>query len=275
MMVVAAALGWSSSGFFAKANIFDGWAGGPLAFWRSLFASLAILPFVRRPQWSWWLVPMGVCFVAMIWTFLTAMVEGSSATAIWLQSTAPMWVLIFGVSFFGETFHRRDVGLILLGMAGVLTIACFELRGERPMVVFYGLASGVCYAIVVICMRQLRGMDAAWLSGLNHLITAITLGVLLYFTQELRWPQGWQWGVLMAFGGLQIGLPYVLFARSLRDISGHEAGGIGLIEPVLVPVWTWLAWNERIPPHVIAGAALIFVGLLWRYAGRQAIAVKN
>jgi drug/metabolite transporter (DMT)-like permease len=266
-MIVAAALGWSSSGFFAKANIFDGWSGGPLAFWRSVFASLAILPFVRKPQWSWWLVPMGICFVIMIWTFLTAMVEGSSATAIWLQSTAPMWVLIFGVTFFGESFHRRDVGLIVLGMAGVLTIVIFELQGEKPIVVVYGLASGVFYAAVVLCLRRLRGMDAAWLSGLNHLITAIALGTLIYCTGEMRWPQGVQWLYLMAFGGLQIGVPYVLFARALRDISGHEAGGIGLIEPVLVPVWTWLARGEQIPPHVIAGAMLIFVGLAWRYAG--------
>jgi drug/metabolite transporter (DMT)-like permease len=118
-------------------------------------------------------------------------------------------------------------------------------------------------------LRQLRGMDAAWLSGLNHLITAIALGAMLVLTDELRWPQGLQWVYLMAFGGLQIGVPYVLFARALRDISGHEAGGIGLIEPVLVPVWTWLAWGEQIPPHVMAGAALIFVGLAWRYLAKE------
>ena len=40
---------------------------------------------------------------------------------------------------------------------------------------------------------------------------------------------------LLAFGVIQMALPYVLFARGLREIGTAEAGLIGLIEPILEP----------------------------------------
>ncbi len=274
MLVLASALLWSTSGFFGKSTHFDGWPGGLLAFWRAIFASAVIIPLVRKPAWSWWLVPMVICFVLMIWTYLTAMVNGLAATAIWLQSIAPVWVLVVGVLFCGEVFHRRDAILVFFGLAGVCVIVFFELAGadstpQTRFAVACALASSGCYAAVVICLRRLRHMDSAWLAAVNHGTSVLFLLPYLYFYGAALWPQGIQWLYLAAFGALQIGLPYLMFARSLRDISGHEAGGIGLIEPVLVPVWAWLARGEQITPHVLAGAALIFVGLAWRYLGTK------
>jgi drug/metabolite transporter (DMT)-like permease len=65
----------------------------------------------------------------------------------------------------------------------------------------------------------------------------------------------------------QMGLPYILFARGLQRIPGHEATGLNLIEPILVPLWTYLAWNERPAWWTIAGGALILTGLAVRYIG--------
>ena len=57
LMVAAAAVLWSTSGFFAKAPLFEDRPGPLLAFWRAVFASVLLMPQVRRPQWSWRLVP--------------------------------------------------------------------------------------------------------------------------------------------------------------------------------------------------------------------------
>lgn len=264
MIFVAATL-WSLSGFFAKATIFEGWSGGQLAFWRAVFASVMLFPFVRRPAWSPWLIPMVFCFAAMNWTYLTAMKQGLAATAIWLQMTAPLWVLLVGVFIFHEAFHRRDALLIGFGVAGIVLILTFELRGQNPGGVVYALSSGVCYAAVVICLRQLRGMDPVWMAALNLSVTALCMLPYAYWSPQL--PAGQQWAFLAAFGILQMGIPYVLFAYALRSLTGHEAGGIGLIEPVLVPVWTYIAWGERVTWPIIFGASLIFVGLVLRYLG--------
>ena len=80
--------------------------------------------------------------------------------------------------------------------------------------------------------------------------------------------------MLTAFGVLQMGVPYVLFSRALRTIPSHEASCIGLLEPVVLPLWVFVAWSQTPtyqPPAVwtLVGAGLILVGLLFRFSGRD------
>jgi drug/metabolite transporter, DME family len=60
LQIMAAALLWSTSGFFAKAPSVEEWPGPVLAFWRAVFASVLLVPQVRNPRWSWGLVPLVV-----------------------------------------------------------------------------------------------------------------------------------------------------------------------------------------------------------------------
>jgi drug/metabolite transporter (DMT)-like permease len=53
----------------------------------------------------------------------------------------------------------------------------------------------------------------------------------------------------------------------LQRIPGHEATGIGLIEPLLVPLWVYLAWGDRPAWWTLVGGALILIGLSIRYLG--------
>jgi drug/metabolite transporter (DMT)-like permease len=133
------------------------------------------------------------------------------------------------------------------------------------------LLSGVFYGGVVLSLRQLRDQDAAFLIAVNHMVA--TVAFLPFVAANLQyWPQGKQWLLLAGFGMLQMGLPYVLFARGLKTTPGHEASGIGLLEPVLLPVWIYVAWHNA--PNYIAprwwtlvGGSLILIGLAWRYLG--------
>jgi drug/metabolite transporter (DMT)-like permease len=74
-----------------------------------------------------------------------------------------------------------------------------------------------------------------------------------------------QWLLLAGFGIAQMAVPYVLFAKSLKRIAGHEATGIGLVEPLLVPLWAYLAWGDRPAWWTMAGGGLILAGLAIRY----------
>ena len=262
-LVLAAAVMWSTSGFFVKAPYFAGWPGPTLAFWRAVFACLVLWPLVRQPRWSWRLLPMTVLFAGMNYTYLTAMVEGSAANAIWLQCTAPVWVLLVGVLMFGERAVGRDWLMVGFAAAGVGLILVFELRGADWDAVVWGLASSFFYAGVVLSLRQLRSFDSVWLAALNHLVTAIVLAPLALAGSQF--PSGIQWLFLAGLGVVQMAVPYVLFARALQRIPGHEATGIGLVEPLLVPVWVYLAWGDEPAWWTIVGGAFILVGLAIRY----------
>jgi len=273
--VLLAATLWSTSGFFAQAPYFESWPvehrGVMLAFWRAVVATCLLAPLVRRVSWSWIMPLMLASFAAMNYTFLSALTLTSAANAIWLQFISPVWVFVIGVFFLGESRHPRDWMLITLAGSGVLFIIGFESQGEAIAGVIHGLLSGVTLAGVILCLRQLREHDTAWLIVLNHAVCAVLF--LPYVAAVGVWPEGVQWPLLIGFGAVQMGIPYVLFARGLRSLSGHEASGIGLIEPILVPLWVFLAWRHSesyAPPAwwTFVGGGLILTGLLLRYGPR-------
>ena len=241
-----------------------------LAFWRALFAALVLVVMVRRVQWTWKFIPMMIIFAFMNWTYLSGMVYCESTLAIWLQYTAPAWVFLISWVSFREQPTWRDWLLLVFATIGVAVILQAELFGASPVGVRYGLASGVCFAGVVVTLRWLKEYDAAWLVFLNHSFTAVVLTPVLL--SHGVYPSGSQWVYLACFGMLQIGIPYLLFARAVHSISSHEASGLTLLEPLLVPVWVFLAWShspEYEPPAwtTIIGGALILSGLAIRYIG--------
>lgn len=271
LLILAAALLWSSSALFAKAPLFDDWPldsrGMVLAFWRALFAGVLLVPAVRQPSFRLPMLPMVVCFAAMNATYLTAMTLTTAANAIWLQSTAPLWIFLAGAVLGTEAFNRRDLVPLACGGVGVALILSFEIHGQAGAGIVCGLASGLCYAGVVLSMRRLRAENSAWLVALNHLFAAAAL--FSYVLYCGIWPSPRQLIVLAAFGLFQMGLPYFLFARGLRSVTSQEASLITLLEPVLVPVWAFLAWGERPDSWTLAGAGLILAGLIVRYGRRE------
>ena len=119
LLILVAAVMWSTSGFFAKSPFFMDWplqldgmpVRGPLlAFWRSVFATIVLLPFVRRPRWTPKLIPMVLAYAVMNYTFLNAMTLTTEANAIWLQHTAPVWVshIALGPDFFDPATADLD-----------------------------------------------------------------------------------------------------------------------------------------------------------------------
>jgi drug/metabolite transporter (DMT)-like permease len=222
------------------------------------------------------MIPMTTCFVAMNWTFLSAIVTGSPANTIWLQNLAPAWVMLAAVAFLRETTTLRDWVMLSTCIFGVLFILVMEaMHGHnsaehRWWSPYLAVASGILYAGVILCIRALRNHDSAWLIALNHLVTAIAMFPLIWMSGAAV-PSGALWGILAGIGIIQMGLPYLLFARGLQNTPSHIASLITLLEPVLLPIWVHLTRsgdpNYQAPGWwTWVGAACILVGLTIRYA---------
>ncbi len=270
LLVLLVALLWSTSGLFVKAPIFDSWPadvrGLLLAFWRAAFAAILLTPMIRRPRFQWKLIPLAGCFAGMNVTYLTAMTLTTAANAIWLQNIAPWWVFLFSVVLLHEPIVRRDLIPLVFGLLGVGTILWFELTGvESPQVtgLACGVVSGVFYAGVVVCMRLLSSENSPWLVAFCHWVAAAVLLPVVLRTGI--WPTPTQLLVLAGFGTFQMALPYILLIRALRAINSQEAVAIGLVEPVMVPLWVLLVWHEVPAWWTAVGGGLILAGLVLRY----------
>ncbi len=288
LAVIGAALLWSSSGLFAKSAFFADWPessrGLLLAAWGALFAGLVLLPWVRRPRWHPLLVPLVAVFALMSGSYLSAVVLTTAANAIWLQATSPWWVLIFTLLLFRTGPNPREwIPLIFAGLGVGLILTCelgpwtagwtTLIRPYGRLGVLLGLASGAFFGATAMLMRGLRSEDGAWLVVVPHLATAVLLAP--WAVWQGVWPTGWQWLVLAAFGTFQMAIPYRLFTWGLRSVSAQEALLLGLLEPVLMPLWVYLAGQETPAWWTLLGAGLILIGLVCRYGLLEMLQKNN
>lgn len=267
LFVLAAATLWSLGGVFAK---YLGLDGLTVACYRSLFAGLVLLPFVpaARRVFRPALLPLGLAFGVMTGFYLSAMMATTAANAIFLQCTATIWTIPLSVLLLGEPPDRRSVFGIGLAAVGIVSIVFYGYDG-RPNEgwgIACGLASGFGYAGVVVGLRGFRDLDPIWLSAVNNLAAAVTLGLWIVVTRgTIVVPPPNSLLLLVAFGTIQMAIPYVLFSRGLQDIGAPEAGLLGLLEPVLAPVWVFLVIGERPAYPTLIGGLFLLAGVACRY----------
>jgi drug/metabolite transporter (DMT)-like permease len=286
LLIALASVLWSLGGAFnkilTKPTLF-GLNDPPLdnpslqiAFFRALFAGLVLLPVLRRADITFdrRMLGMVAIFTAMNALYVSAMTLGTAANAIFLQYTAPMWMYVACVWLLGERADRRNTVALIVGLMGIAVILLGGWRessnapprsdgsADPLFVIGLALGSGVAYAGVVIFLRILRDSSSAWLTVLNHLGAALVMAPLMV---ARTWPTPGQLGFLVIYGGVQMGLPYLLVARGMRAISPQEAGTIMLLEPILNPVGAYLVAGEAPSPYTFAGGAFIVAALAWRY----------
>ncbi len=270
--VLAAAMLWSLSGLFVKLltrHTALGLGDPPvegliIAFYRTLFAGLFLSLFVRRVDVRFrpLMLLMMLSFATMNALFVSALDLGTAANAIILQYTAPVWLYLAGVWWLGEPADRRGTIALVIAMSGVAVIVVAGWQGESLDVVLIALGSGFAYAGVLLCLRILRSESSAWLTVQNHLAAALVLLPVVFFKATPAIPQ---LAVLLLFGTVQMGFPYWLASRGLRTISSAEAGTICLLEPLLNPLWVYLAVREVPDEATFYGGGLILAALAYRY----------
>lgn len=271
--VFAAAVLWSTSGVLSKTLELDAMT---IAFYRGLFAGLLLLPFIPRRAWAPRpaLLPMGVAFGATVGTYIASVKMTTSANAIFLQCTSILWVVPLSAIFLGERPDGRARVSIAIAMAGIALIVGwgYDGRPDEWKGIALGLASGLMYAAISVGLRGLRGLDPIWLSASLNLLGTAALGLWAIASgQGIGRPTVPQMLVLAAFGGLQMAIPYVLYARGLREIAAPEAGLIGLIEPILNPIWVVLFVHEWPARATLLGGGFLLAGLAYRYLPRRLV----
>jgi len=272
LLLIAAALLWSASGVVLKSPPLVNWdvpleSRGPiLACYRAAFALVFLLPFVRwkRIRWRPALLPMAFCFGVMNLLYITALTRTTAAAAIFLQYTASIWAFVFGWLFLKERIDRGNLLALLLAVAGIGWIVAGDWGGPNTAGNLMALGAGLSYAGVILCLRQLRDEDSAWLIFLDHVVSVAILlpWVVVAGRVEI---DAVQWSLIAALGITSMALPYVVFARGIRHVPTQEAGLLLLLEPILNPVWVALAWGEENPVEVWIGGGLILSGLAIRY----------
>lgn len=260
-LILAAAALWSLAGVFIKFLDLH-----PLAivFYRSLFASIVFLPFVRRGDFCFG-APLRVSVVtytAAISAFVSANKLTTAANAIVLQYTAPIFVYLFSWLVLREKISKLNGVALAIAMVGVAIIS-LDSAGEPQMIgVLLALLSGILFAAYMLNLQKTGEISLVYLTWMNNLVCALSM--LPFVTAHLAITTD-QIAILPTMGAVQLGLPYLLFSKGLKLISLQEASLIALIEPVLNPLWVALVIGEIPAVPTLVGGGMILMGLGVRY----------
>lgn len=267
-LVILAALLWSLSGLFVKSPLLRDIPveirGPMLACYRALAAGIVLFPFVNRSaiRWRPGLIPLVLSFSVMNILFVTSMTMTSAAAAIFLQYTATAWVALLSWLILRERLERSMLLPLIGALAGITWIVAAEQVPAQALGNVIALGSGLTYGVLLVLLRLLKDENSAWLTALNHLAAGLLLlPWVITFDVALSPAQG---TLIILLGVIQMGVPYALFAYSVKHISATEAVLISLMEPLLNPLWVWLFWGEAIDRSIVIGGSLILGGLLAR-----------
>ncbi len=262
MRLAFAALLFSTGGAAIKAAAFNGWQ---IASFRSGIAALVLWLFIpaARRGWTWQTFLVGVAYASTLVLFVLANRLTTSANTIFLQSTAPLYVLVLSPWLLRERVRPADIGfmaavgaglvLFFLGAQTPLATAPDPLRGN-----VLAAASGVTWALTVCGLRWMGRGDAE-----NAAIGAVVVGngIAFFAALPLALPlaahAAGDWAVILYLGVFQIGLAYALVTTALRRLPAFEASIILLIEPAFNPLWAWVVHGEVPGAWALAGGALI------------------
>jgi DME family drug/metabolite transporter len=262
LFVLAAALLWSTGGLFIKWTHLSAYE---LSFYRSLLAALTVAFITRREGFgiNRMTVLTSALYAGLLFFFVLATKLTAAANAIFLQYTAPIYVLILEPLFYKEKFRRADLFTVVACIAGMSLFFVGKLRPQDVSGNMIALASGVCFAFYILLLRHPHSQRINRASSViygNLLLVLITAPMGIAAIPKLT---VWDAGVVVYLGVIQIGVAYTLFTLGMaRGVRSLDAGIVGYIEPVLNPVWVFIALGERPSRYALAGGAIIIVAVL-------------
>jgi drug/metabolite transporter, DME family len=259
LLLLAAAFLWSTAGAAMKLCELSGWqiAGGR-SLVAGLFLFLAVRDARRLPNLA--VLATAVGYAATVTLFAVANKLTTAANAIFIQSTAPLWVMLLSPRLLGERPSRAELLSVPVYAVGLFCFFLDELSPGQMLGNWVALGAGLAFATCIIGLRGIKERGPSALVYGNWISALVTAPLWLLEPT----PAAFDLLVLVYLGVFQLGLAYLCFARGVARTPALEASLLVLLEPVLNPIWTFLLAGERPGRWAIVGASIVLGATLWR-----------
>jgi drug/metabolite transporter (DMT)-like permease len=266
LLVLGAALLFSTGGVVIKLASLSGWQVASLRSGIAALALLLLMPAWRR-CWKPRVFAVGAVYAATLILYVLANKLTTAANTIFLQGTAPLYILLLAPWLLRERTRASDLVFTTLLLGGLLLffVGVEPARSTAPDPErgnWLALTSGFTWALTLMGLRWLARRDALEASQTTG--SAVVVGNLLAcvaclpLALPLADVRAMDWLVVSYLGVFQIGLAYVLMTRGVRGTTALEASLLLLLEPVLNAILAWLALGERPGAWSLAGCIVVF-----------------
>ena len=259
-LIIAAVIIWSLSGLLVKAVNTD-----PL--WISLIRCLGggifLLPYIFKEK----IYPIknilfGGIFMAIFLLSLTITTRiSSSAMAISMQYTAPMYVIGYGFYKSKEIKFEKFIVFLFI-FAGIIFNSITSMNGGNWWAIVSGITIGLAFVFYSYNLQKVKKGNLLGIVALINIISAIFYGILLLFRYSPP-PSSFNEIIILSISGIVIsGISYALYGEGLREVSMEKAMIICLAEPVLNPIWVYLGKGEIPSMTTVTGSILILLSAI-------------
>jgi drug/metabolite transporter (DMT)-like permease len=252
VLLLLTALIWSTSGLFVKLLQWH-----PLSIFsaRNIVASVVFLIWLRRVplRITPFLVAGAAGYMGAQFLFIFSTRLTTAANAIFLQYTAPIYVLIFGVWFLGERPRRIDWITMVVIFAGMLLFFGEDLTLDGLYGNLAAVLGGVALAAMIVCTRAQKGSHPGQIFLIGSCLGGlIGLPSVLQETWNLK-----DVAIIAYLGIFQTGLASALYSIAIRQVPALASNLILMLEPVLNPLWVFLTIGESPAPLALLGGAIV------------------
>lgn len=217
-----------------------------------------------KPQLNFhWSLPQLGGAVALVGAqafFIIAARETTAANAIFIQYTAPVFVAFFGIHYLREAVSKLDWLALAAIVVGLLCFYSDGLSAGGAVGNFFALLAGLTFAWFLLFMRKQKDSSTIETVLLGNVLAAL-LGLPFLFGAA---PTPADWAGMLFLGVFQIGLPSILIALAIKELTAVGAVLIQTLEPVLNPVWVLLFIGEMPTPLALLGGAIVIGAVTFR-----------
>lgn len=260
LYLLITAILWSTGGFLIQSIDAHPFA---IAAGRSIIAGFLIWAFLRKPNFTFSAAQLSgaVCYALTVILFVVANKLTSAANAILLQYTGPIYVAMFSWMFLKEKVGTLDwlsIALVIVGMC-LFFIDEVSMRGMMGNIV--AILAGMAFAGLAISLRLQKDASPMESILLGNILTGIIGCGWLY--QSFPLDQESVIGLLL-LGIVQLGIPYILYAKAIQHVTALESILIPVFEPLLNPCWVFLATGEIPTTWAIVGGIIVVISISGR-----------
>lgn len=232
---------------------------------RNIFSSAVLILYLRRipTRWTRWKLIAAVSHLLTAFLFISSTKLTTSANAIFLQYTAPLYIILLAFWFLHERPTRIDWFSMLVIFSGMFLFFGDRLSLQGLQGNILAALSGITMAMMTVSLRaQKDGTPIE--SILIAQIFTVVFGFPLLFRES--WTTT-NWLIVTYLGIFQIGLAFLLFTTALKHVPAMEATLIGTLEPILNPLWVAFFLGEKPGAFATLGAVIVLAGVIFNAVG--------
>ncbi len=271
LAVFITAILWSSGGLLIKLISLNAMQ---LSFFRCSIAAIVFALLFRKKL----LLINGLTFInaafyaAVLTTFVIATKTTTAANAIFLQSTAPIYVLIFEPIINKTKLERINVITIAVCFIGMIFFFIGEISPGHLEGNLVALISGFTFAAFFLGMKK-NGKEYQQSSIFyGNIFVALICIPFILDLKPLSFNDLW---MVTFLGVFQIAIAYALFSYGLKRILAVEASILSMFEPVLNPVWVLIGYGEVPSVTAAIGGGIIIIAIFTRTMIAGSDFIKN